>query len=153
MVGTHSRMSLMGGSPFRMSERGQETLPNVQKWWAALLDDREASRMSGSGLEALPDGREWLGGSHGYPGVVGRPFQMSGSCRDALRMSESCQKALSKSLRPSRLSGYGRETFLDVPEWWEALPDVQKWSGDPPVCPGLVERPFRMSGSGRETLP
>ena len=78
-------------------------------------------------------------------------------------MFGSCQKSLSKSLRPSQMSRYGRETFPDVPEWWEALLDVQKWSGDPPVCPGLVGRPFRMSGvvgkpprmsgGGRETLP
>ena len=32
----------------------------------------------------------------------------------------------------------------------EAHPDVHEWSGGPPGCPGVVERPSRMSGSGRE---
>ena len=35
----------------------------------------------------------------------------------------------------------------------EALKVVQKWSGGPPGCPGVVGRPFRMSESGREVLP
>ena len=46
--------------------------------------------MYGSGLEALPDGREWSGCIPRYPGVVGRPSQMLGS---------------------------GREILPDVPEW------------------------------------
>ena len=36
-------------------------------------------RMSGSGREALGDLREWLGGSPGFPGVVGTPSEMSKS--------------------------------------------------------------------------
>ena len=32
----------------------------------------------------------------------------------------------------------------------EALPDVQEWSGGPPGCPGVVDKPSRKSGSGRE---
>ena len=36
---------------------------------------------------------------------------------------------------------------------WEALPDVREWSGGPPVCQGMVVRPYRMSGSGPDTLP
>ena len=35
---------------------------------------------------------------------------------------------------------------------WEYLPYVQEWSEFPPLCPGLVGRPSRMSGSGREVL-
>ena len=35
---------------------------------------------------------------------------------------------------------------------WEALQDVRKWSGGPPGCPGVVGRPSRMSGCGREAL-
>ena len=75
--------------------------------------------------------------------------------------------------RPSRMSGSGLETRLDfreglpnirevlpnirevhpeVREWSEALPDVRECSGVPPGCPGVVGRPSRMSGSGRETL-
>ena len=47
------------------------------------------------------------------------------------------------------MSGRGRDV----------LPDVLEWSGGPPGCPGVVERPSpvfgrpsRMSGSSRETL-
>ena len=29
-----------------------------------------------------------------------------------------------------------------------SLPDVWEWSGDPPGCPGVLKRPFRMSLSG-----
>ena len=36
---------------------------------------------------------------------------------------------------------------------WEAIPDVQEWSGGPRRFAGVVERPFRMSASGREALP
>ena len=35
----------------------------------------------------------------------------------------------------------------------EALEDVLEWLGGPPGCPGVVGRPSRMSGSGREALP
>ena len=45
----------------------------------------------------------------------------------------------------------------------DAFLEVQVWSDDPPECSGVVGRPsqislsggtpFRMSGSGRETLP
>ena len=35
----------------------------------------------------------------------------------------------------------------------EALPDVREWLGGPPECLGVVERSFRMTGSGREALP
>ena len=35
---------------------------------------------------------------------------------------------------------------------WEALSYLQEWSVGPPGCPGMVGRPSRISGSGRETL-
>ena len=38
--------------------------------------------MSGSGREALPVVREWLGYPPGYPGVVGRLSAMSGCGRE-----------------------------------------------------------------------
>ena len=41
------------------------------------------------------------------------------------------------------MSGCGRE----------ALPDVRKCLGGPPVCRIVVGRPSLMSGSGREALP
>ena len=34
----------------------------------------------------------------------------------------------------------------------DALPNVREWLGCPPECPGVVGMPFRMSGSGRESL-
>ena len=34
----------------------------------------------------------------------------------------------------------------------EAHPDVREWSGGPPACPGMVGRPFRMSGSSWDAL-
>ena len=40
--------------------------------------------MSGSGRQAIPNVREWSGGPLGSPGVVGRPFRMSGCGREAL---------------------------------------------------------------------
>ena len=40
--------------------------------------------MSRSGLEALLDIWLWSEGLPGYPEVVGRPFRMSGSGREAL---------------------------------------------------------------------
>ena len=46
---------------------------------------------------------------------------------------------------------------------WEALLDVQEWSGCSPECPGVVERPSRKSwrgweacqmfGSGQKSIP
>ena len=35
----------------------------------------------------------------------------------------------------------------------EALPEVREWSGGPPECSGVVERPSRMSESVRDALP
>ena len=46
-------------------------------------------------------------------------------------------------MRPTRMTGSGREAF----------PDVWEWSGGPPECLGVVRSPSRMSGSGLEALP
>ena len=35
----------------------------------------------------------------------------------------------------------------------EALPNVREWSRGPPGCPGVIQRPSRMSDSGREDIP
>ena len=55
-----------------------------------------------------------------------------------------------------------RETLPEVRRLWEALPNVREWSGEPPGCLGVAERPsqislsggrpFWMSGSGWEAL-
>ena len=78
-----------------MTGSGREALLDI--WEAlldireALLDIREALRLSGNGREALPDVREALSddrecseGPLECPGVVGRPFRMIRSGRDAL---------------------------------------------------------------------
>ena len=82
--------------------------------------------MSKNGTEALPVFRERSGGARGFYGVVGKPSWISGSGREASRMSAS-----------------GRET----------LPDVKEWSRGPRRFEGEVGRPSRMSGSGRDALP
>ena len=58
------------------------------------------------------------------------------------------------------MSGSDRET---LPEVRDPIPDVQKWTGDPLGCPGVLGRPSwmcvsggrpsRMTGSVREALP
>ena len=70
---------------------------------------RKACRMSGSGQKSIPNVREWSGVPPGCPGVVGVPTRCLGVVG-----------------RPSRMSGSGRETFPNVPEGWEALPDVRE---------------------------
>ena len=76
---------------------------------------RLALRMSGSGREALLDVQEWSECPPGYPGVVGIPCQMFLSGGKPFWMSGSCREA-------PRMSGNGRETLLDV---WEPMPDVR----------------------------
>ena len=39
-----------------------------------------------------------------------------------------------------------------LPKVWESLPNVRELSGGPPGCSGVVGRPSRLFGSGRETL-
>ena len=77
-----------------------------------------------------------VGGTLGCPGVVGRTSRLSGSSQEFLWMSRSGGK-------PLRISGRCRE----------ARADVQKWSGDPLGCTGVVEKPSQMSERGREALP
>ena len=89
------------------------------------------SRLSGSGWEAHPDdrewslaltnAREWLRVPPGCSGVVKMPCRMSGSSVTPFRMSGSGGRPSWMSGSPSRLSGCGRETLLDV---WKHLPDV-----------------------------
>ena len=50
------------------------------------------------------------------------------------------------------MSGSGREAFLDVRGDLESLSKVREWSGGTPRCPGVVGKPSRMSGIGREAL-
>ena len=82
--------------------------------------------MFGSGRETLPNVRERSGdppsclgvveGPVGCPGVLGRPYRLF--------------------VRPSQMSGSGREV----------LSVVREWLGGPPGCPGVVGKPSRMSG-------
>ena len=54
--------------------------------------------------------------------------------------------------RPFRMSGSGRETVPNVPEWSRGPPECLKVVGWPSRMSLSGERPFRMSGSCRETL-
>ena len=138
-----------------MSGSDRESLLNAQE---ALLDVREATRMSRSGQKVLPDVREW---SRHPPGCPGGPLRCSGVFGKPSKMSE----------RPSRMSRSGREVLTNVQERLggplecpvvverrlrmsesgrEALTDVREWLGNPPGCPGVVGRPSRMSRSGRK---
>ena len=108
-----------------MSRSDRETLPDVQ--------------------EALPDVQECSEGPPRCPGVVKRPFRMSGSSREALpdvrEWSGGPAKCPGMVGKPSwmfgsgreasRMSGTGREALPNVQKWWEALPDVRELSGVP----------------------
>ena len=89
---------------------------------------------AGSGREALLEDQEWLRGPLGGLGVVGRLFQRARSGWEALPES---REALSK----------GRKALLDGRE---ALLEGRDWSGVPSGGLGVVEKPSRRAGSGRE---
>ena len=82
--------------------------------------------MTGSGLEAITDDREWSGGPSGCPGVVGSLSRVSGCGRETLPDVREWSEG------PLKCPG-GLE---DVREWSEALPFVREWSGDTSKCPG-----------------
>ena len=69
-----------------------ETLPNVWEWW-----------------EALPDFCKWSRDPSGFLVVVGRPFRMSGSGREAFadfrEWSGDPPGCPGVFVRPSRMSG------------------------------------------------
>ena len=131
------------GRPYWMSRSGGEALPDIHSGLETLPDVREwsdAPRMSGSGRIALPNVRDSTPGcprcSPGCPGVVGRHSRISGS-----------------GVRYPGCPGL----LVDVRE---ALSDVREWSvdpfqcpGGPPGYPGVVGWPSRMSGSGWNVLP
>ena len=83
-----------------MSGIGRETLPVFRDW-----------------LKALPDVWEGSGFPPGCLGVAGRPFRMSGSCREAL------------------------------PDVWEESGYAPECLVGLPGCPGVVGRTSLMSGS------
>ena len=72
------------------------------------------SRMSGSGREALPDVREWLGGSPGCPGVVRRPSWVVWDPRGCPGVVGRLSQMSGVVGRPYRMSESGREALLDV---------------------------------------
>ena len=88
------------------------------------------SRMSGSGHKAIPNVREWSGGPHGNPGVVGG---LPG-CLGVVR------KPSWKSGGPSWITGSGREALTDVREWSENHPRHPR---GPPGHPGGPSEPSR----------
>ena len=66
--------------------------------------------MTGNGQEVILKFQQWLGGTPGCPGVVGKPSRMSGVVK-----------------RPSRISGSGREVILDVRVLSGGPSDVREW--------------------------
>ena len=82
--------------------------------------------------EAHPNVREWSGGPPGCPGVAGRTSWISRSSREP---PSGCPCVVGW---PFRMFGSGRKVLLDIPEW----------SRGHPGCPGVDERPSRMSLSG-----
>ena len=118
------------------------------------------SRMSGSGQEALPYVREWLGDPPSCPGVVGGPpgcprvvgvppGSSEGQPESLGKVGTPSQMSL-KGGRPFRMSGSCRVSLSDVRE---DLPVVREWSGGSPGCSRVVGWPSRMSLSSQEALP
>ena len=123
---------------------GRETLTNVRK--------------------VLMDIQEWSVGPPACLGVVGRHSRMLLRVGRPFRMSGSCREAFPNVLEASQMSGSVPVARPDVREWserpsrmsesgQEALSDVQEWSAGPNRCPRVVGRPSRKSMSGQEALP
>ena len=55
--------------------------------------------------------------------------------------------------RPSQILGSGREALTNAREWLGGLPNVREWLKGYFDCPGVVERPSRMTGIGRVAFP
>ena len=102
----------------QMSGIGLEALPDIGS-------GRKAPQMSGSGCEVLLDVREW---SRGRPDV-----------REFSGVPPGC---LGMVGRPSTMFRNGRES----------LPDVKEWSRGPPGSMGMVGRPSRKSGKSLEAI-
>ena len=135
-----------------MSGRRRETLPDVQEWWVVPPGSlgvvggpsqmSEIGRVASKASRMFGSVREWSGGPLGCPSV-------SRICREAFSDVRECLGVVG---RPSRMSGSGWESLHGCPSvvgspariyesGREDLPDVRKWSGGPPGCPGV-------SGSG-----
>ena len=98
------------------------------------------SRMSWSGCDALPDAREW---SENPTGCTGGPLGCSGGPLGCPGVVWRFSRLSVSSGRPSWMSGIGRE----------ALTYAREWLGVSTGCSGVFGMPFRMSRSGRESLP
>ena len=55
--------------------------------------------------------------------------------------------------RPSQKYGSGQRPSWRCGTGWDTLPEVRKWSGDPPDVQELIGKPSRRFGTGPETLP
>ena len=82
--------------------------------------------MSRSSWVALPDVQEWSGGPPSCLRVVEGPVECPGVLGRPSRLS----------VRPSQMSGSGREVLSVVREWLRG----------PPGCPRVVRKRSRMSG-------
>ena len=123
----------MVGRPTRRSGSGLVALPEYPEWPEALPEVPVWP-------EALPEVRELSVVPPGGQGVVGSPSRRSRSGREAIpevwewsRRPPGCSRVV---IRISRRSRSGRDTLAEVREW-----------------SGVVGRPSRKFGSGREALP
>ena len=126
-------MSGVVGRQYRMAGRAGEAITEGREWSACPPSVPgvvvRLSWRAGSGQEALtkhrealPKGREWLGGPHG--------------------VSRGPSKGQGVVGRPSRRVGSGQEAFLGVREWSEDLPEG----------PRVVGRPSERAVCGRVTF-
>ena len=105
--------------------------------------------MSGSGWETILEVRERSGVHLGCPGVIGWPSLMFEGGREPLPdVREALSDVRERSGGPLGCSGVVGRSIRIPRSSREALPGVQKFSGVPPRCPGVVERPFQLTGSG-----
>lgn len=119
---------------------------------------------------ALPEVLNGSGGPPSGPDQVGRPFRMTGTCRETFLevrdRSEAFQEIWMVLLvirvallearngsggHPKGLGCAGRPTRRSGPGW-EAVLEVWEWSGVSPRSPRLVGMPLWRSGMGREAI-
>ena len=165
------------GRLYRMFGSGREAIPDDCDWSAGSPGcpgvDGRGSQMSVI-REDLPTTNGHQGGPPDHFRTSGRASRPHLDIREGLPTTPGDPEVIG---RPSRMSRSGRVAVPDVREWSgvspgctgvagcgrESLPNVRERSGSPPRClgvvgrpswlTGVVRRPSRMHGSGREFPP
>ena len=144
-LGVVGRPSRKFGRPSRMSGSGLETLPDVPEGWESFWMSCRCREALSDVREALPEVRE----TPQMPRSFRKALPFLSDVREWSGDPPGCPGVVGL---PSQMSRSGREALSEVRE---AHLDVQECSEGPPGplgCPGVVGRPCRMSGSGREAL-